>query len=88
MIPETDIKLTIAKQLWSNQKTIIVNNIEYEIKTSINNCKYVTINGETYIQQDPKKITSNQEKLMKGQQVTRIMRPKAWGLIINNKVIK
>lgn len=84
----TDIKLEIAKQLWSNEKTIIINDVEHEIKISTNNCKYVTINGETYIQQDPKKITLSQEKLMKGQQVTRIMRPKAWGLIINNKVIK
>ena len=79
-------KILIHKLLHSEASVIKFQKIVYEILLSKNNCRYVTINQETFMQQDPTK-KNNLAEISKTNIVTRIMRPsKPWGVIINNKV--
>ena len=81
-------KILIHKLLHSEAQVIKFQKQVYNIETAKNNCRYVTIDAQTCMQQDPSK-DNNLATIAKTTSVTRIMRPgKPWGVIINNKVVK
>ena len=58
------------------------------IKTGNNDCRYISYDGKTFMEQNHTKSSKYAAMAVKGDKITWVMRPNKlpWGLIINNTI--
>lgn len=79
----------IADALYNPLATAVkIGGTEYPVQLGRNNCRFLTWDGKTFMQESPTRPTKHGRARAQGHQITWVMRThrQKWGLIVNGEI--